>query len=253
MLVRGALVSTRCRPWHRQLPMRCVQRWGSGSASCRSHLRSSAAEALGDSPPVELNASDVATLVGSEEGDHFGNFVQGSCAAEGYFPCDAVCVLFDLFLRHAQGIAVARRRNHARTNSVDADFRSLRSVVKVRAKDRTAALDALYTLNAGGPVTETIDAFRMIELPSFRSGSAFCTVNRRPLTLTLNVLSKCSSVIAPSGANSPVPALAKRMSMWPFCCFTVAYNRSRSARFETSPCTAVTLLPICFTAALSSL
>jgi len=29
-------------------------------------------------------------------------------------------------------------------------------VVKVRAKDRTAALDALYTLNAGGPVTETI-------------------------------------------------------------------------------------------------
>jgi len=67
-------------------------------------------------------------------------------------------------------------------------------------------LDALYTLNAGGPVTETIDAFRMIELPSLRSGSAFCAVNRRPLTLAL---SKCSSVIVPSGANSPVPALAK--------------------------------------------
>jgi len=64
-------------------------------------------------------------------------------------------------------------------------LRSLRSVVKVRAKDRTAALDALYTLNAGGPVTETIEAFRMIELPSFSSGSAFWTVNRRPLTLAL--------------------------------------------------------------------
>ena len=56
-------------------------------------------------------------------------------------------------------------------------LRSLRSVLNVRAKERTAALDALYTLNAGGPVTETIDAFRMIELPSFSSGSAFCTVN----------------------------------------------------------------------------
>ena len=37
-------------------------------------------------------------------------------------PPNAVRVLFDLFFRHAQGIAVARRRNHARTNSVRADF-----------------------------------------------------------------------------------------------------------------------------------
>src|SRR6267143_6767702 len=40
--------------------------------------------------------------------------------------------------------------------------------------------------------------------------------------------------------------------MWPFCFFTVAHKRSRSAGFETSPCTAVTFLPICFTAASSS-
>ena len=38
----------------------------------------------------ELDASDVATFVGSEEGDHFGNFVQGSRATEGYFVHDAV-------------------------------------------------------------------------------------------------------------------------------------------------------------------
>src|SRR5580693_5610389 len=92
----------------------------------------------------------------------------------------------------------------------------------------------------------------MTELPSLRRGSAFCTLNRRPLTFALNVLSKCSSVIAPSAANCPVPALANRMSMCPFCCFTVAYKRSRSARFETSPCTAEMFLPICFTAASSS-
>jgi len=37
--------------------------------------------------------------------------------------------------------------------------------------------------------------------------------------------------------------------MWPLCLFTVAYKRSRSARLETSPWTAVTLLPSWFTAA----
>jgi len=45
----------------------------------------------------ELDASDVATFVGSEEGDHFGDFIQGSRSSEGYFARDAVCVLFDLF------------------------------------------------------------------------------------------------------------------------------------------------------------
>ncbi len=38
----------------------------------------------------------------------------------------------------------------------------------------------------------------------------FCTVNRSPLTLTLNILSKWASVIDPKGANSKTPALAKR-------------------------------------------
>jgi len=43
----------------------------------------------------------------------------------------------------------------------------------------------------------------MIEPPSFSSGKAFCTVNSVPLTLMLNSLSKCSSVTAPKGTNSP--------------------------------------------------
>jgi hypothetical protein len=49
----------------------------------------------------ELDASDVATFVGSEEDDHFGNFIQGSRATERYFAHNAVCVFFDLFFRHA--------------------------------------------------------------------------------------------------------------------------------------------------------
>ena len=77
----------------------------------------------------------------------------------------------------------------------------------------------------------------MIEPPSWNSGSAFCTVNRSPLTLMSNILSKWASEISPNGANSPTPAFANRMSMRPFFSFTVAYNRSRSGRFETSPWT----------------
>ena len=39
----------------------------------------------------------------------------------------------------------------------------------------------------------------MMDAPSVRSGSAFCTVKSSPLTLMANTLSKCSSLIDPSG------------------------------------------------------
>ena len=87
----------------------------------------------------EFDASDVATFLESEEGDHFGNFVQGSRATEAYFAHHTACILLDLFFRHAQGIAVARRRNHARTNGDDADFAVFEIRGEVRAKERTAA------------------------------------------------------------------------------------------------------------------
>src|SRR3984885_15995908 len=65
-------------------------------------------------------------------------------------------------------------------------LRSFRSFVHERANDRTAALVALYTLNAGIPLMETIEALRMIERPSAIGGRAFWTVNRTPFTLELN-------------------------------------------------------------------
>jgi hypothetical protein len=55
----------------------------------------------------EFDPGDVTTFVGSEEGDYFGYFVQGSGATERYFVHDAVGVFFELFFGHAQGIAVA--------------------------------------------------------------------------------------------------------------------------------------------------
>src|SRR5262245_33952147 len=77
--------------------------------------------------------------------------------------------------------------------------RPFRSVVQVRAKERTAALVALYTLFAPNPLLATMEAFRMMEAPSGKSGSAFCTVNRRPFTLTPKIESYNSSVIVPRG------------------------------------------------------
>jgi hypothetical protein len=56
----------------------------------------------------QFDAGDKATLIGSEKRHRFGNFVQGSGATEGNIAHDAVCVLFDLFLRHPQRIAIAR-------------------------------------------------------------------------------------------------------------------------------------------------
>ncbi|MGB6528914.1 MAG: hypothetical protein WBF33_12475 [Candidatus Nitrosopolaris sp.] len=54
-----------------------------------------------------------------------------------------------------------------------------------------------------------IEDVKMMEPPSRNNGSAFCTVNRTPLTLMLNILSKWDSVIDPKGASSIMPALAK--------------------------------------------
>jgi len=47
------------------------------------------------------------------------------------------------------------------------------------AGKRTAALVAPYTLKAGVPTVEAVEAFRMMEAPSGIS-SAFCTVKSRP-------------------------------------------------------------------------
>ncbi len=44
-----------------------------------------------------------------------------------------------------------------------------------------------------------------LDPPSGMRGRVFCTENNRPFTFVLNTLSKCSSVIWPSGANSPPP------------------------------------------------
>ena len=51
-------------------------------------------------------------------------------------------------------------------------WRSFRSVVQVRAKERRAAFVALYTLRAANPLDPTIEEDRMTEAPSASRGSA---------------------------------------------------------------------------------
>jgi hypothetical protein len=65
--------------------------------------------------------------------------------------------------------------------------RLFKSVVHVRANERTAAFVALYTLFMGSPLLPTMDPFRMMEAPSGRRGSAFCTVKSIPFTLMLKI------------------------------------------------------------------
>src|SRR5260221_12407515 len=81
-------------------------------------------------------------------------------------------------------------------------WRACRSRVQQRAKERIAALVALYTLKAGAPLIEVVEAVRMIEPPSCKSGSAFFTVKSSPLTLWLIWLSNRPSTISPTEAIS---------------------------------------------------
>src|SRR5216683_138784 len=85
--------------------------------------------------------------------------------------------------------------------------RGLRSVVHVRANERTAALVALYTLFDGSPLLATTDAQRTMEEPSLSNGNAFCMVKSSPFTLTSNIEAKNSSVISPRGAYFAVPSI----------------------------------------------
>ena len=80
--------------------------------------------------------------------------------------------------------------------------RPLRSTIQPRANERIAAFVASYTEQEAKPLIDTIEPVKITEEPLPSNGSAFCTANNRPRTFVLNVLSKCSSVISPSLANS---------------------------------------------------
>lgn len=67
--------------------------------------------------------------------------------------------------------------------------RPLSSLAQVRAKDRIAALEAAYVPKAATPSSARTEEFRITDAPSFSSGSAFCTVNDVPRTLTPKVSS----------------------------------------------------------------
>jgi hypothetical protein len=104
----------------------------------------------------------------------------------------------------------------------------------------------------------TMDEFSMIEAPSGINGSAFCTVKSVPFTLVskraLHIGVK-DEVVELLGDRSErgIPrhpgALANTMSSLPLSRLTCAKRRSRSSKFDTSPCTPATFLPMSFTAA----
>src|SRR5260370_35496483 len=77
--------------------------------------------------------------------------------------------------------------------------RPLRSTIQVRANERTAAFDALYTEQEAKPLIDTIEPVRVTEEPLVSSGSAFCTENSGPATLVLHALYECAAAICPGG------------------------------------------------------
>jgi hypothetical protein len=63
------------------------------------------------------------------------------------------------------------------------------------------------------PLDAPIEAFKMMEPPSRKIGSAFCTVNSRSFYINITYLSKYSSDIFPNGANCIMPAFAYSISI----------------------------------------
>jgi len=81
---------------------------------------------------------------------------------------------------------------------------------------------------------EAVEPMMTTVPPAGSSGIAGWTVNRTPLAFTLKVFSNCSSVIAPSGAWAPMPALATTASRRPWRAMTSWYIVSMSASLVTS-------------------
>src|SRR5947207_9859437 len=126
--------------------------------------------------------------------------------------------------------------------------RSASSAAAVRAKERNAALVAEYALVPAVPLLSATLVFRMMEAPSFSSGSAFWMVKYAPLILMSNCSSYVLSDVWARGANLATPAFTNNTSILPSFCETSAYSLSTSARLETSACTASTPFPMVFTA-----
>src|SRR6266852_582231 len=129
--------------------------------------------------------------------------------------------------------------------------RSTSSAAAVLAKERNAAFVAEYALAPAIPVLPATLVFKMIDAPSFSSGSAFWIVKYAPLMLMSNFSSYRLSDVSASGANFATPAFTNNTSILPNFFETSAYSLSMSASLATSACTASTPLPIVFTASSS--
>src|SRR5262249_32660047 len=157
----------------------------------------------------QFGARHVAALVRREERYRVRDLVGAPEPAEGDRP--RVVLVQALRVEVAQP-AQAGRVDCPWAHHVHADLARLQ-VGRERARARSAALVALYTDTPGNPFEPTTDDVKIIDAPSGRIGSAFCTANSAPFTLMSKCLSKNSSVITVSGAASAMPAFPNSTSI----------------------------------------
>ena len=129
--------------------------------------------------------------------------------------------------------------------------RSFKSVVQVRANERTAAFVALYTLFAGNPFAG--DDGRIQDDRGAIRQQRQRLLHREQEAFHIDVEDRVIVLLSDlaEGAYFATPAFANTISSCPSPA-GCAKRRSRSPRFDTSPWTPVTLLPISLTAAANS-
>ena len=85
----------------------------------------------------EFNAGDVTAFVRGEERDGFGDLIRGSRSAQRNGRRDGLDVVVQLLFRHPKAGVIARRRNDARTDRVDANPFPFKSTAQLRANERS--------------------------------------------------------------------------------------------------------------------
>src|SRR3984957_141566 len=133
----------------------------------------------------EFTAGDVTTLVGREERDRFGDLIRGSRSAQRNGRSDGLDVVVLLLFPHPEACVVARRRNDARTDRVDADALALQVHGPIAGKRAYRRFGG--TIDAEGRVSLNGNQRGVQDNRAARGHERQCALNREERALDVDV------------------------------------------------------------------
>ena len=133
----------------------------------------------------EFTAGDVTAFVGGEERDRFGDLIRGSRSAQRNGRNDGLDVVVLLLLRHSETGVIARRRNDARTDRVDADALALQVHSPIAGKRAERRFGG--TVDAEGRVSLNGNQRGVQDNRAARGHERQCALNREERALDVDI------------------------------------------------------------------